>query len=101
MGDQPLRDADVSSESRPAEELSALPPHRVVSGSQTLVQTSKTTLLKREPSKQGWLNTRALPAAAPGETKGPLDRKHYLASYTAQGQKPFHLTPVSENRSVK
>lgn len=87
MGDQPLVDEDVSFERRPSKELSALPSHGaskaprgVVSGSQTLVQTTKTTLCMREPAKQGWLNTRALSVAAPGETKGLLDRKHYLTN---------------------
>lgn len=70
----------------------------VASGSQTFVQTNKTTQRMREPSRQGWLNERALQAAAPGETKGQLDGERDLAR-ESQGQKP--LSRSQKNLSVK
>ena len=72
--------------------------HDVASGPQTFVQTNKTTQLTREPSRRGWLNGRALEAAAPGETKGQLDGEHDLAS-ESQGQKI--LSRSQKNLSVK
>lgn len=70
----------------------------VASGSQTFVQTNKTTQLTREPSRQGWLSERALQAAAPGETKGQLDGERDLAR-ESQGQKL--LSRSQKNLSVK